>query len=445
MDLPIRKYFRLNSECHFVKGANRGAIYNLLSGDIISLEPNITKILRACEMDKSIDEIISSIGNISLKECLDLFEKLIKIKAGMFYERPIYIKKYGDIDSYKKTRTPPTPPILSLGFIELTNLCELECFFCKGNGIKLWHKGCMGCSRWPINNKTKRGVDEWGEVLSQLNDLECRDLMIIGGNPLLVEDKLMKVSKQARSLKFQRIFLGTNGMYLSENIIRFLKKYEIYPLIQVFSYKSKEYELITGKCWSFDVLTENLRKLKENGLKFSITILVSHITQNNIKEIREFFKTFSPENIFLDYLYPISNNLSDLSSAYTEKLVISKKNLPRTSLEDFCGKRDYNSCLNGKIAVTTKGDVLPCIMMRDDIIGNINESSLQELFAGKKMDLYWDLSREKIETCIECEYRYACPDCRALEKSATGNLYGRKYCAYNPKKGKWIDNFSRVL
>ena len=55
----MEKYFQLNSECHLVKGVNRGAIYSMLSGDIISLEPNITKILMACERGKSIDEIIS--------------------------------------------------------------------------------------------------------------------------------------------------------------------------------------------------------------------------------------------------------------------------------------------------------------------------------------------------------------------------------------------------
>lgn len=438
MNLLIQKYFRLNPECHFIKGDNRSAIYNLLSGDIISIESSKTKILIACEKGKSVEDIINSTESISKKECVDFLEKLIEKKAGSFYKKNIYVKKYGDRDPWRSFS--PVPPVLYLGFIEFTNICELECFFCRDDGIQPFYKGCMGCKKWLIDVEKQLRIKDWGKVLSQLNDLGCRDLMIVGGNPFLAENKLKGIIKQIRSLNFQRVFISTNGIFLSENTIKFLKKYLIYPVIQVFSYESKEYELITGKSGGFDILINNLRRLKENDLKFSITILVSHITQYNIEKIRKFFEGFSPENIFFNYLYPTSKNLSDFTSEYTEKLVISKKNIPRTSLEDFSRKRDYHPCLNGKIAITAEGNILPCIMMRDEIIGNIKDSSLQEFFADKKVDLYWELCKEKVDICKECEYRYACPDCRPLEKNATSNLYKNKYCAYDPKKGEWKDN-----
>jgi len=439
MNLPLQKYFRLNPECYLVKGADRGAIYNLLSGDIISLNPKNTNILIDCEEGKSIKEIINSTDD----QCLVLFEKLREIKAGSFYEKKIYIKKYGDRDPWKTFS--PVPPVLSLGFIELSNLCELECFFCKGNEIKPFYRGCLGCSKWPIDGEKQLELSDWTKVLSQLNDLECRDLVIVGGNPLLIEDKFKALVNEIRSFNFKKIFVYTNGMYLPENIIKLLEKYEVYPIIQVFSCKPNEYKLITGRHGRFNILTNNLHKLIKNSVKFSITILVSQITQNSIEKIIESYNDLMPENIYFNYLYPTYNNLSDFSPEYCEKLIIAKKNLPRISVEDFYNKKDYNSCLRGKIAITAEGDILPCIMMRDDIIGNIRENSLQDIFADKKIDLYWELSKDKIDICKKCEYRYACSDCRALEKSVTKNLYGRKYCAYNPNKGEWATDFLTVL
>lgn len=47
-------------------------------------------------------------------------------------------------------------------------------------------------------------------------------------------------------------------------------------------------------------------------------------------------------------------------------------------------------------------------------------------------------SKDKIRECSECEYRYACFDCRP--NSLSGNIYEKPwYCTYNPLLGEWDD------
>jgi MoaA/NifB/PqqE/SkfB family radical SAM enzyme len=49
----------------------------------------------------------------------------------------------------------------------------------------------------------------------------------------------------------------------------------------------------------------------------------------------------------------------------------------------------------------------------------------------------WNISKDEVEICRDCEYRYACTDCRAFtDKKA--NKYARpSRCNYNPYQGLW--------
>lgn len=92
--------------------------------------------------------------------------------------------------------------------------------------------------------------------------------------------------------------------------------------------------------------------------------------------------------------------------------------------------------MNGKIAITSCGDVLPCIFSRNDIVGNIkadNEDYLKNEIIKK-----WSITKDNIEVCKDCEYRYCCHDCRPLAIGIYGNMFS-KYprCCYNPYTGIW--------
>jgi radical SAM protein with 4Fe4S-binding SPASM domain len=47
-------------------------------------------------------------------------------------------------------------------------------------------------------------------------------------------------------------------------------------------------------------------------------------------------------------------------------------------------------------------------------------------------------SKDKVEGCKECEFRYACYDCRP--DSISNDIYAKPYyCTYDVENGEWLD------
>jgi radical SAM protein with 4Fe4S-binding SPASM domain len=113
---------------------------------------------------------------------------------------------------------------------------------------------------------------------------------------------------------------------------------------------------------------------------------------------------------------------------------------PNFSVSDFEYRFNmlWNSCWAGKIAIASNGDVLPCIFARDTIIGNVFSDDIATM--NTLSYPYWSLNLDKVEVCKDCEYRYACRDCRPLAKSMGGSVFSKQpRCCYDPYKGVWLD------
>lgn len=112
----------------------------------------------------------------------------------------------------------------------------------------------------------------------------------------------------------------------------------------------------------------------------------------------------------------------------------------KVNLELFTESQKFNSCLNKKLALLENGDIKNCPSM-PETLGNINESRLTEIIDSKKDDIYkyWNIKKDQIEVCKDCEFRYICTDCRAFRES--DNIYSKPLkCNYNPYNGKWEEN-----
>jgi len=50
---------------------------------------------------------------------------------------------------------------------------------------------------------------------------------------------------------------------------------------------------------------------------------------------------------------------------------------------------------------------------------------------------YWKLSKDQIDICRECEFRYVCTDCRAYIEDPE-NIYSKPLkCGYDPATNQW--------
>ena len=49
-------------------------------------------------------------------------------------------------------------------------------------------------------------------------------------------------------------------------------------------------------------------------------------------------------------------------------------------------------------------------------IGNVQDSLLQKIVAGQKLEVVWKSTKDNVLVCRDCEYRYVCFDCRPMSE-----------------------------
>jgi SPASM domain peptide maturase of grasp-with-spasm system len=105
-------------------------------------------------------------------------------------------------------------------------------------------------------------------------------------------------------------------------------------------------------------------------------------------------------------------------------------------LETFAEGRRHNTCLNRKISVDARGEIRNCPSMARSY-GNARETSLHEALAHRDFAVLWEINKDQIAICKDCEFRYVCTDCRAYLQDER-DLYSKpSKCAYDPYTAEW--------
>jgi SPASM domain peptide maturase of grasp-with-spasm system len=108
------------------------------------------------------------------------------------------------------------------------------------------------------------------------------------------------------------------------------------------------------------------------------------------------------------------------------------------NIKTFTEAHHHNSCLNRKISIDTEGNIKNCPSMKESF-GNIRDTTLCEAIDKPGFKKYWDINKDKILVCKECEFRYICTDCRAYVENPEDILSKPLKCGYNPYTGEWSE------
>ncbi|UKB84878.1 grasp-with-spasm system SPASM domain peptide maturase [Chryseobacterium sp. MEBOG06] len=159
----------------------------------------------------------------------------------------------------------------------------------------------------------------------------------------------------------------------------------------------------------------------------------------------------------LKHQYPILTKIfihnSTLEKNENSDLVNYIKKTPLTSCGAInscffsCNAQFYqeshfvNSCLNNKISIDKDGNIKNCPSMSQSF-GNIRDTTLEDALNHAEFKKYWNLTKDSIEVCKDCEFRYICTDCRAYTEQTDTNTEGLDVskplkCGYNPYTGEW--------
>ena len=107
----------------------------------------------------------------------------------------------------------------------------------------------------------------------------------------------------------------------------------------------------------------------------------------------------------------------------------------------FLESLHHNSCLHKKIAIDLDGNIKNCPSMPQSF-GNIKDTTIEEALNHKDFKKYWNINKDQIEICKDCEFRYICTDCRAYTERTHTNKDGLDVskplkCGYDPYTGEW--------
>lgn len=102
----------------------------------------------------------------------------------------------------------------------------------------------------------------------------------------------------------------------------------------------------------------------------------------------------------------------------------------------FLESQKFNNCLNQKISIDRRGQIRNC-PSHNTSYGNIHTHFLRQALEHPSFRQFWKLSKDTIEVCKDCEFRFFCIDCRAYTAD-NNNIFAKPAkCNYNPYDGIW--------
>lgn len=164
---------------------------------------------------------------------------------------------------------------------------------------------------------------------------------------------------------------------------------------------------------------------------------------NDMEKIEKIVNEFKFNELELNIDSPIgSKELGDYKSLCTHRNISFSGNVRKNvkkmkvQISNFFYSKYYNPCLGHQVAMDTGGEIKCCLWF-DDVLGKIDDNHLKDMIISGTFDKYWELGKHQIESCKDCELRFACDDCRVSALRDSGKLKVKpSYCHYDPTTGQ---------
>ncbi|GIP20259.1 radical SAM protein [Paenibacillus sp. J22TS3] len=410
-------YFKTGAHCYVVQGERQASIYDLSKNVMLNIPPTDAAML--LELNRGVP--VEQVGNINYM----LLSQLVDKGMGSYYDNNAYIDKV-------RFGLPPSIKDFAKNKVRISNLylnindeCNLECSYCSTDNRVNRTTGCKRYSGFSQDNVMEQ--NDYRDVLQHSQQLGCKTLHIIGGEPLLQWDLLSSILIEARILDFSSIFIYTNLFNVEQVDWEQLSTASLVIHASAHNQESSNQQVRNRP--DFSIFYENMNKLKKTGIPFYFNVILNKINYTFREEIVEYYKQFNPLGMQFSLIHETGDD-----PVYNELLFSDKGEGSCFTDLSFFHNVDFHPCLNGKLSVFRNGDVSVCPMMRDEVIGNVLKDTFKQIVDKRKYQEYWTYTLDKVDSCQSCSSRYACTDCRAIERSAGGEMSSKVYCKHALKE-----------
>lgn len=406
-------YYQLHDHCKLVTGKARGAIYDFNSGKVYSINKAAVDLIEYFQQNQ-----VLPILNEAAPTQMQFLDSLTKKNLGSLYlTKPIPLMNLTTVK-----------PSLQLDFawLELTSRCNSRCLHCYTSSTE------------KESNEKRVSPERWLSLISELGKTGCNALQFIGGEPLLYPH-WRDLVKKASDEKFGLIEIFTNATLLNDEILDFLAAHQVHIATTLYAGSATIHDQVTQNKGSFEKTMQSIKKILAKQIPLRIASILMKTNEHEAENIMQLCKELGVTAAPPDVIRPTGRgDNQDLQPDTYQKPPIQPPFF--TTAPEFQLAQFFHPCIAGKVAITTAGDVLPCIFARNFSYGNIINTPIAEILSQAKLKECWQTTKDKIKKCKDCEYRYACPDCRPLaqSQSLSQDWYAAPSdCSYDPLTGLW--------
>lgn len=392
-----KMYYHLNELAFVVLGYKYACIYDLLHNKLYHIDLKVVDIINEIVLKNSVTK--------ENEPFLSYFiEKGILTRENELCRRlPLLTEVYN------------SPRPIDFAWIEVTNVCNLRCIHCYNEK----------------SNLIKRilSFQEFKQIVDEVVDMGIKKVQIIGGEPFLIEKHTLFQMMDYLSPKVESFELFTNGTLSSKEDLAYIKSH--YPNAHIatslHSFIKEEHEHVTQIKDSYDKTLSNIRNAKELDIPIRyVGTLMSCARIGNELE-------FGPPSR-RDFVRLSGNaNLKLYNEDLLKKRIVTEESFQFENLKERVEIVYNESCFASHLYIGSDMEVYSCPMERRVSHGNLRGNRLKDILKPSILSF----SKDVVEGCKDCEYRYLCIDCRP--DSITGNFYEKPwYCTYNPYDGTWM-------
>ena len=302
--------------------------------------------------------------------------------------------------------------ILYLGRKSFLKFVSIRPLWANIRVTKNCNSKCITCYAWKNNSQNELTTQEMKDALHQLWDVGARNLIFVGGEPLLRSD-IGDLIKEASLRGFESIIIVTNGLLLEEKAEELVNNGVTHVTVSIDGFKSANDE-IRGVAGSYETSIRGIRAVKKaiknTSRNVSITILSTILLEKNFRDIPKLIEVARSLGVYWSFnlldpnldifkgipfseLLVKDEKIVDETIDYIRKvhrespwLIYTCDHMLEYARDYLKGKNRYDfHCVHGykMIYIGAHGEVYPgCWLMEP--LGNLRRDKLSDLVGSKK-------------------------------------------------------------
>jgi len=303
--------------------------------------------------------------------------------------------------------------------------------------ISKCNERCIHCYIPHDNKVSYIEPDLFYDVLKQCTDMRLLHLTLSGGEPMLHKN-FCDFLRKCREYDFS-VNVLSNLTLLNDEIIEEMKATPLLGVqVSLYSMDSNIHDEITQMKGSFEKTKNAILKLIENDIPLQISCPILKQNKNSYDEVIKWAKkhkihvgddygiiasyNHTTQNLrcrlSIDEIKEVINDKVANDAKYLEQIEIAAEKKKNIASDDF-----VCSVCHSSICIADNGNVYPCAGWQDYVVGNVKETTLNEIWDNsEKVKYLRGLRNQDFPKCILCTDKEFCTMC--MVRNANENPKG---------------------